>query len=322
MKKFLMLAGMLILSIYGCEQGVSISVPDKLSGLEKVTFKYEYLNTTPEYHQSLMMTGMESELYIYGAYGSFFVYDLNANDWNKTYFSRKDTVSWRWDGAIGYLNSKVYVIATPSNSINYDSFPKYYNILEVDPNTGSLKTLPELLPFRRWSYYPAYGTYNGKIAVVFQNMDSVYVFDSTSKKGKFVAQNILKMPDNNNSYPSYSYGINDEYLYVYKRLTKEFYRFSLQTYKWDKIEIESQILSIMPQYARGGMFKGLFCLWGPELNVALVFNSFTGRWILANKDIPNDNFLVGENSFFATSEALYVVHVFSRNLWKIKLVSN
>ena len=320
MKTMLSLSIIVLLIVSACEQGDKISSPDKLSGLGQVSFKYDYLNTTPQYYQSLMMTGNETELYVYGAYSGFFVYSLSANGWSKTFFFPNDTVGWRWDGAIGYLSGKVYVIATPTHNVNYDSFPKYYNVLELDPETGARTVLQELLPFRRWSYYPAYGSYDEKIAVIFQNLDSVYVFDSRNKKGKFVAQNILKISDDNTLNHFYSYGMNNEYLYVYKSTTKEFYRFSLQSYNWEKIEINSQILSAIPTYTRGGMFRGLFCLWGSGLNVALVFNTLTGKWVEASIDIPNYDFIMNESSFFATSNALYVVEVFSRNLWKITLV--
>ncbi|MCL6098595.1 MAG: hypothetical protein M1391_08470 [Bacteroidetes bacterium] len=319
MKAIVSLAIIVLLFVSACEPGDRISSPDKLSGLKKVTFKYDYLNSIPQYYQSLMMTGNETELYIYGAYGGFFVYDLSRNDWRSTFSSYSDTVSWRWDGAIGYLGGKVYVIATPSHNVNIDSFPKYYNIIEADPITGSITALPELLPFRTWDSYPAYGSFNNKIAVIFPRLDSVYVFDSISKKGKFVAQNILKV-SSNGYWHFYSYGMNNEYLYVYKTTTKEFYRFSLQSYNWEKIEINSQILSAMPTYTRGGMFRGLFCLWGSGLNVTLVFNTLTGKWVEASIDIPNYDFIMNESSFFATSNALYVVEVFSRNLWRITLV--
>lgn len=319
MKAIISVAIVSLLIMVACEQGDKISSPDKLSGLEKVTFKYDYLNTTPQYYQSLMMTGSETELYVYGAYSGFFVYSLSANGWSKTFSFPKDTVGWRWDGAIGYLNGKVYVVATPSHNVNYDSFPKYYNIIEADPLTGSIAALPELLPFRTWDSYPAYGSFNNKIAVIFPRLDSVYVFDSISKKGKFVAQNILKV-SSSNYWHYYSFGMSNQYLYVFKTTTKEFYRFGLQSYKWEKIEIDPQILSVTPAYVRGGMFRDLFCLWGSGMDIAIVFNTLTGKWLKANKDIPNDNFLLGESSFFATRNALYVVEVFSRNLWRITLV--
>ena len=322
MKTMISFAIIVLLITSTCEQADKISNPDKLSGLDKVTFKYDYLGATPQYYQSLMMTGNETELYVYGAYSGFFVFSLSANSWTKTFSFPNDTVGWRWDGAVGYLNGKVYVIATPTHNVNYDSFPKYYNILEVDPNTGSLTALPELLPFRRWSYYPAYGVYGEKMAVVFQNMDSVYVFDAATKKGTFVAQNILKMSAGNDNNQCYSYGMQDENLYVFKWSTKEFYKFSMKTYRWNKIEIDHQILSMMPSYLRGGMFNGLFSLWGSGMNFVLVYNTASGKWIEANKDLPNDSFLLNENSFFATSEALYVVEVFSRNLWRITLAKN
>jgi hypothetical protein len=306
--------------ITSCSEEIRVIEPEPLTNLEKAEFKYDYLATTPEYHQSLMMTGTDSELFVYGAYGGFFIFDLSKKGWTATHFFRSDTVSWRWDGAIGYAKEKVYVIATPKHSVNVNSFPKYYNILEVDPKLGKVVALPALLPFTQYEYYPAYGTYKEKIAVIFPNLDSVYVFDANKKTGSFVAKNIFKLvlPDYYNM--NYIFGTNKEYLFLLNRGTKEFYKFSLEKFTWEKIEIPNEILLRLTGRLGGSMFRNLFCVWIEKSEVALVYNNDNGKWIEANKDISNDNFLLGECSFFATSSALYSVEVMSKNLWRISLV--
>jgi hypothetical protein len=307
--------------IISCSEEIRVIEPEPLTNLEKAEFKYEYLYTTPEYYQSLMMTGTDAELFVYGAYGGFFIFDLSRKGWTATHFFRSDTVSWRWDGAIGYANEKVYVIATPRHNVNINSFPKYYNILEVDPKLGKVTALPALLPFTQYEYYPAYGTYKGKMAVIFPNLDSVYVFDANKKTGSFVAQNPLKLTQPDYYYMNYIFGTNKEYLFVYGKRTKEFYKFDLEKYIWHKIEIDSNIQSRILGHIGGSMFKNLFCIWIEGSDVALVYNNDSGKWIEANKDIPNDNFLLGEGSFFANDSALYSVEVMSQNLWRISLVN-
>jgi hypothetical protein len=167
--------------------------------------------------------------------------------------------------------------------------------------------LNELLPYKKYEPYPAYAELNSKVMLIFPRLDSVYLFDYTTEKGKSVAKNELKVVNTSLSLPvSYAFGKYKNYLYVYEKASCQLKRINLLTYQWEIIRITQEIKNILSDYtsANGAVFDGLLLLFKNNSKVAICYDIEKDIWGYSNINYPNSIFY--ESRFTTDTEFYYL----------------
>jgi hypothetical protein len=284
---------------------------DEDNGLlsDSFTLKYEKICVTPIYQQSVMLTCYSDKILVYGSY-DIMLYDTTSKSWQTTSI-RGDSVRGRWDGAIGKINNSVYAFGAPFHMES----PRHYNVMKLDVTTLALEELPEPLASNKYQAYPAYETYGSKILIVYPRLDSVYLFDTETQKGRFVAKNEFKVPESEFiGAPPYAFGSYNNSLYIFNKLTKELGSINLSTFVWSKLEIPSEIKGAAENYANGGIFNGLLLLFNGGNPKALCYDIKTNIWGYGNCDIHSD--LYFETSY-KNSNQFYFIDMPMDTVWRV-----
>lgn len=270
--------------------------PNSEGGLLSTSFalRYDSLFRTG-YQQSMMLTGYSDKLLVLGCWFAR-LYDTTAKSWQDISFPR-DTVYNRWDGALAKFGNYLYVFGSPEFNV-----AKFRKVVKYDLNTLSCEMLPESLPTQRYEPYPAYADTGNKILIVYPRLDSVYLFDSNTEKGKFAAANEMKdNADESLDIPYYAFGKYNNYLYLYCKTTCRLKRINLTTFVWEEINIPQEVKNVLSAYttSNGAVFDGLL----------LLFKGTTGTTTNSNRaicyDIASDkwgysNYGARPNAFFET----------------------
>jgi hypothetical protein len=276
------------------------------------SLKYEKISVLPVYQQSEMLNCYSDKILVYGSY-NIMLYDTTSKSWQSTSI-RGDSIRGRWDGAIGKINNSIYAFGAPFHM----ELPVHYNVMKLDATTLALEELAEPLPIKSYDGYPAYETFDDKIMIVFSKLDSVYLFNSTTQKGTFVAKNILKITDSNIfGNVIYAFGSYENYLYIFNKYTAEFARINLHTYEWNKIEVPSEIKNSAGNYSNGGVFAGLLLLFKGGNAKALCYDIKNSVWGYGNCDIRSE--LVFETSYKNSSQ-FYFIDMPKDTLWRVTRV--
>lgn len=263
--------------------------------------KYEKICTAPTSGQSMMLTCYSNKILIYSCYG-LMLYDTTAKSWLRTTFPI-DTIKGRWDGALSKFGNSLYVFGAPGFLA-----PKYYKVVKMDITTLEIDTIPEPLPISQYEAYPAYAETDSKLLIVYPRSNSVYLFDSETQKGTFVAQNIIKV---NLSDPcsmvSYAFGKYGNYLYIYEKTGCVLKRINLSSFTWESIDIPQEVKQTLATHTNssGAIFDGLLVLYVGTLNQAICYDIASNKWGHSNYDIGNSGWF---ESRYTTDNSLYILN--------------
>lgn len=293
-------------------------IPNEQTQPEVIRLQYDFRNITPVYNQTLMMTEYGGKLFIYGWHGRIMIVrpeTRGTGAWNYIE-ENNDTITWRWDGTMVTVNNEIYIFANPLVNVSSQQFPKYYNVLKLNPINNKVTPLPELLPFKFQDAYPVGTSYGDKAIILFRGLDSLYVFDTKTEKGKFVSENKLKDTREDAYDKIYSAGKYENYFYVYSSHHRKLFRIDLGNYEWREIEIPSLIKGKLVGTC-GGMFNGVLCLFGQKNIGPICYDAKTNEWYFSEPEF--DFNLFNETIFCEYNKELYFVDVFTRLIWKVGL---
>ena len=314
MKNYMVLVLSAILTVavvWGCKK--AFPTEEGYSPIQKsIKLNFEIFCSAPIHgDESTVIINYNNNIMIDGSF-IFQVYDTISKTWQvKEVYG--DSVASRWDGAACYLNNHIYSFGTPWDNNNAE----WYKVVKIDPATLNSWWLPEKLPFTKYTPYPAYTTYNNKMIAVFPQVDSVYVFDGATEKGKLVAPNPLRISNEYLDSPCYIYGTYNDSLYIFNETSSKFYRLSLASYAWSEIQIPSDIKGIIETEGvyGGGIWGGwMICF---RENNSICYNFSKKEWYFANNDIDFD-YRYSE-SCFTTADALYYISHLKLIIWRITI---
>jgi hypothetical protein len=265
------------------------------------------------YQQSMMLTGYSGKLLVLGCWFAR-QYDTTAKTWQDTVFPR-DTVYNRWDGALAKFGNYLYVFGSPEFNV-----AKFRKVVKYDLNTLHCEMLSEPLPTNRYEPYPAYAETGNKILIVYPRLDSVYLFDSATEKGKFVAANELKDDaDESVDTPYYAFGKYGNYLYIYGKTKCRLKRIDLTTYAWEEISIPQETKNSLAEYtaSSGALFNGLLLLFRRTSDGAIAYDIASNKWGTSNYDKSLYGFF---ETRFTSDNAFYFVNIGNVSVMKITRV--
>jgi hypothetical protein len=314
MKRFCSLVNVLsiIILIVSCKQvtDVSDSASDNLVLEKQYRFKYEFICKPPTYQQSMMLTCFDNKVFVYGCYG-LMIYDTTAKSWQKTNFPI-DTMNGRWDGALARHNNDLFVFGAPGFMR-----PKFFNVMKMDLISLQNAMLEAPLPFQKYEPYPAYAQTENTIMIIYPRVDSIYLFDFTTEKGKCVAKNELKVGTNTPyDIVPYAFGKHGNYLYVYKKDSFQLKRINLSTYQWETIEIPRNVLRYKLENmvgASGAVFDGFLLLFKGNPIDAICYEIETNTWGNVNYDGSSVPFF--ESRHTNEKEFFYLDH-YNDEVWR------
>jgi len=311
----------ILLLVAGCKSNVTQPVIQPSVPKDTLGIHYELLASFT-HGQTAMLTGQSDHLFIYGLYGAIKVYDLTARHLTE-YPPQMDSITWRWDGAIAFVNNLIYVIADAVSPLT--TYPRFYKVVTLNPTTLITSVTSASVPFSSSSDYPAFATYNNKMFVLYSTIDSLYMFDPLTLTGRFVTDNKSKGPQGQKYY---SFGVYQNYFYVFRWDSKIFYRINLDTYVWEPIFIPANILSILtgstidfPQFV-GGILGSKFCLWqalfpsaSSNYSSVITYDMKTSSWSMGVFNAANTTFL--DPNFYQSDTVLYIADAMTDKLWKL-----
>ncbi len=141
----------LTMTIISCESSgiYEPELENNKQELGTIKLEYEFENVLPIYNQTIMVTTFNDKFIFYGWHGTIMIvnaYMKGPSSWSVIPASN-DTMTWRWDGTIAKVNNQCYIFALPHMSLSNPLYPKYYNIVKLNPINYEVTALPELLPF-------------------------------------------------------------------------------------------------------------------------------------------------------------------------------
>ncbi|MFA6541294.1 MAG: hypothetical protein WCT99_06795 [Bacteroidota bacterium] len=294
---------LLALGVMSCKNSTEPDEKTLTPVKDTLAFTYDSVATFTT-SQSIMLCGNSQNIFIYGAYGNLSIYNI-ASRTVTDHSTLSDTLSWRWDGAFVSVDTSMYIFALPA-----PNRPAYSKVLLFNQQTYRVTATAAPFPFSL-GLDPAYGVFGKKIALLYSSYDSLYVFDTSTMTGGFVAQNKLKYPGN-----AYSSCVYQNGLYIFVDYYMKFYRVDLQNYSWQEIVIPDSIQSNIDTYAQGGMLGNKFCLFNnpdrPGTTVA--FDLTTQKWQVG---APNKKMKLGV--WYSNNTSLYVSTEDYTTLWKVSL---
>ncbi len=293
-----------------------LELPDGISGL--TTFNYEYLGTAPFYVQTTMITEHQNNIYRYGAKW-FHKFDITNNNWNEIALPNESF--WRWDGATVTIDDNIFIVAiSPGQNVtSSDSL----DILKYNIQTSTLEHTGEKLPTN--FSYPAYCVHDKNIFFLSTFTDSVYSYNSISNKSSAISGNpfLTSQGSFQRNGMTLSSGKDNNFFYVFGGYVSQnenlFYRLNLNTNIWEKLEIPS---SLLEKRMVGASFNNSFILIA-DSNLTYEYSFSDSKWKQDTSTVPlyirttGGELVLGETSFFAKDNSLYVTDIYSYKLWEI-----
>jgi hypothetical protein len=280
--------------------------------LRKIKLKYENICTLPNYGGQTMMISNYDNFIIVSGNRYIQKYDTLAKTWQIRTIN-DDSIAARWDGAFCRIGTSMYLFGP---AVRFDKL-EWYKVVKLDPNTLTTVRLEERLPINSYNPYPAYTVHMNKMIAVYPGLDSVYVFDGSTEKGKFVAPNILKYIANTGELLFYS-GQYNNFFYVFNPATLQFARLNLSDYSWNLIPISNEIARLIWSNETdfnisGGVTNNLLVVI--QNRKAYCCNLDTYEWFEANNDIQLTDWWV--ESVSQSGNSFYFNAWLSGKIWKI-----
>jgi len=280
--------------------------------LREVKLKYELVCTLPNYGGQTMMISNYDNFIIVSGNRYIQKYDTLAKTWQIRTIN-DDSIAARWDGAFCRIGASMYLFGP---AVRFDKLA-WYKVVKMDPITLNTIRLNEQLPFFTNVFYPAYTVIGSKMVAVYPALDSVYVFDGTTERGKFVAPNIAKYSYNSWGLVFYS-GQYNNYFYVFNPATLQFFRLNLSNYSWETIPISNEVAKLIwsneiDHSICGGVTGNLLVVIRNKK--AFCCNLDTYEWFTANNDITLTNWWTESAS--QSGDSFYFNAWLSDTVWKI-----